>query len=145
MPQGGFAPQGGFLAEPPHMDGAGSILHIGLTLFGRRVLDFQQGGNLPNVRLEQGPGSVYMGVVTGPYHQALHQEASRHEMLHVSAGSLGVKVLLRTPLFPNARARLANTTPSPQNMFYELASTFVRFLQSESFCLPSLSERLAEA
>ena len=55
--------------ESLHNDGGASILHLGLTLFGRRDLKMLQGNGLPDIRVPNVPGSVYFGGVTGAQHQ----------------------------------------------------------------------------
>lgn len=55
--------------EGLHNDGGASILHMGLTLYGRRDVRFLQGSGLPDVLVSQEPGSVYLGGVTGARHQ----------------------------------------------------------------------------
>jgi hypothetical protein len=67
-------PDGSFVEEELHSDGGASVLHMGLTLYGRRLLRCEQGtdprGNqLPDVWLENKPGTLYMGGLTGPEHQ----------------------------------------------------------------------------
>lgn len=61
--------KGEFWSEPVHQDGGASVLHMGLTLFGRRQVRFEQGPLLPDVWVPCGPGSVYLGQVTGARHQ----------------------------------------------------------------------------
>jgi hypothetical protein len=56
-------------AEPEHLDGGASVLHMGVTLFGRRHIRCVQGDGLPEIFLPCKPGSVYMGQLTGPLHQ----------------------------------------------------------------------------
>ena len=55
--------------EPLHNDGGASILHLGLTLYGRRDVRFIQGDDMPDVFVSQAPGSVYFGGITGAQHQ----------------------------------------------------------------------------
>jgi hypothetical protein len=55
-------------------------------------------------------------------------------------GRLGVTVMMRTALFPFNRARLRNTTPSPQALFEVLARSFREVWASMEFRLPSLRE-----
>jgi hypothetical protein len=67
-------PDGSFVQEELHTDGGASVLHMGLTLYGRRLLRCKQGhdlrGNeLPDVWLENKPGTLYLGGLTGPEHQ----------------------------------------------------------------------------
>ena len=90
----------GFWAEPAHQDGGASILHLGLTLYGRRALACQQGFGLEDVTVANAPGTVYMGQLTGPVHQVSHQEALESELLEVPGlGRVAVAIMLRTGLF----------------------------------------------
>jgi hypothetical protein len=60
---------GSYWEEPEHKDGGASVLHLGLTLFGRRHVRCSQGGDLPDIFIQCRPGSLYMGGFTGPVHQ----------------------------------------------------------------------------
>ena len=62
-------PDGSYWAEPEHSDGGASVLHLGLTLFGRRYVRCSQDGDGPDIYLQCRPGSLYMGGLTGPVHQ----------------------------------------------------------------------------
>jgi hypothetical protein len=56
--------------EPSHNDGGASVLHIGVTLYGRRRCRCLRGGALADIIIPCRPGSVYLGGLTGPTHQA---------------------------------------------------------------------------
>ena len=59
--------------EPLHQDGGASVVHLSVTLFGKRTLTCHTGkvkGTGAQVRLLNYPGLVYMGGLTGPWHQA---------------------------------------------------------------------------
>ena len=60
----------GYWEEELHLDGGGSVLHMGVTYFGRRVVRNEQNGEGPDVLLQNVPGTVYLGELTGPWHQA---------------------------------------------------------------------------
>ncbi len=60
---------GSYWAEPEHCDGGASVLHLGLTLFGRRHVRCKQGGDLPDVYIHCRPGSLYLVGFTVPVHQ----------------------------------------------------------------------------
>ena len=131
----------GFWAEPEHLDGGASILHLGMTLYGRRLLECRTGGGLPDVVLENTPGTVYIGQLTGPLHQVLHQRALESELLEVPGlGRLACTVMMRSSLFAHNRSRLRGTTPSPRAVFEALARCFREGLASEAFRLPTLVE-----
>jgi hypothetical protein len=133
----------GFWAEPEHQDGGASVMHLGLTLYGRRDLACRQGHGLPDVIVQNVPGTVYVGQLTGPRHQVTHRPASGHDLLWVPGlGRCGVNVMMRTALFAFDRARFRNTTPSPQALFEVLTRCFREAFLAE-FRLPTLPECLA--
>ena len=138
--QGGLEP----FKETRHNDGGASVLHLGITLHGRRVCVCEQGDGLPNVHISNGPGTVYLGQLTGPTHQVLHQHCSPHELLDFpSVGQLSVTAMIRTSLFPYYKARLLNTTPNPPAFFFGLVDSFQRGLRQLVFTLPTLEDCFA--
>ena len=131
----------GFWAEPEHQDGGASVLHLGLTLFGRRTLVCRQGAGLPDVVVPNMPGTVYLGQLTGPHHQVTHEASAPEELLDVPGlGPCGVNIMMRTALFGFDRARLRNTSPSPAPLFAALTRTFREGFASARLRLPTLAE-----
>ena len=128
--------------EPLHQDGGASILHMGLTVYGRRDVRFVQGPGLADVAVRNVPGTVYFGQVTGAEHQVHHRAASSQaELLQLPGlGQCSVTVMLRTALFPYNRARMRNTTPSPVVVFHALAKSFRESCARGNWRLPSLVE-----
>ena len=128
--------------EPLHQDGGASILHMGLTVYGRRDVRFIQGPGLADVAVRNVPGTVYFGQVTGAEHQVHHRVASSpSELLHLPGfGQVSVTVMLRTALFPYNRARMRNTTPSPVVVFHALARSFRESCARGAWRFPSLAE-----
>ena len=137
----------GFWKEPLHQDGGASVFHMGFTLYGRRDLVCQQGFGQPDLLVENAPGTVYLGQLTGPQHQVTHvASAHESELLEVPGlGRVGVNVMMRTALFAYNRARLRDTTPSPQPLFATLHRSFRQALAHWPLCLPSLAECVAAA
>jgi hypothetical protein len=123
-------------------------LHNGVTLIGRRKLVFQQGDELPPVELVCPPGSVYLGVLTGPEHQVHHLAPLEGEILRDSGvatgpqfdSGLSITIMCRTSLFAHNRARLRNVMPSPQGFFFAIAESFRASLAALPFRLPDLQE-----
>ncbi len=72
---------GSYCAAPEHMDGGASVLHLGLTLFGRRHVRCSQGGDLPDIYIHCRPGSLYLDGFTGPVHQVCTSSQKSHEPL----------------------------------------------------------------
>jgi hypothetical protein len=128
--------------EPFHQDGGASILHMGLTVYGRRDVRFVQGPGLPDIAVRNVPGSVYFGQVTGAQHQVHHRAASSQaELLQLAGfGQCSVTVMLRTALFPYNHARLRNVTPSPVVVFQALARSFRESCARGNWRFPSLAE-----
>jgi hypothetical protein len=114
---------------------------MGITYFGRGRIRFQQGGEDPDVYVENQPGTVYLGQLTGAEHQAYHKPTEDFEYINLPGlGLCSMSVMLRTSLFPYARSRLRNTTPSPPELFYGLAGVFCDSFSRHTLCLPSLSD-----
>ena len=89
--------------DPPHFDGGASLLHAGLTIWGKRGLDVQLQPEAEWRRLHQKPGSFYVGNL-----------CADAQPLWVEDGFEGVQVavLLRTDLFSGARVH-AMKPPEP--------------------------------
>ena len=133
--------EAGFWAEAAHQDGGASVMHLGLTLFGRRALTCRQGLGLPDVRIPNVPGTAYMGQLTGPWHQVTHEAAAPRDLLEVPGlGPCAVTVMMRTALFGFDRARQRNTTPSPVPLFEALARSFREAFVASALRLPTLAE-----
>jgi hypothetical protein len=131
----------GLWEEPQHQDGGASILHMGITIFGRRDVRFIQGKDLPDVAVRNIPGSIYFGQVTGAKHQVHHQPSDAADLWHLPEfGPCSVTVMLRTALFPHNRSRMRNTTPSPQCVFEALSKSFMASCGRGEWRLPTLHE-----
>jgi len=136
--------------EPEHLDGGASVVHMGVTLFGRRLLVCQQGPGLEAVEVLCRPGSVYIGGLTGPLHEVIHQWPRAGESLLAATvpkkqglgHDLSVTVMCRTCLFPHNRSRLRNVTPSPQEFFFALAESFRGSFAAHELRCPSLQDVL---
>lgn len=135
-------------SEPSHQDGGASVLHMGITLFGRRKVVCHQGKDLPPVELVCPPGSVYLGGLTGPEHQVHHLVPLPGEVLRDSGvatgpqfdSGLSITIMCRTALFAHNRARLRNVMPSPEGFFFAIAESFRASLAALPFRLPDLHD-----
>ena len=73
--------------EPWHQDGGGSVLHLGLTLYGNRTCKFlEKDASPPGDRerlmiIHNQPGTVYMGQVTGAEHGVEHAPTHDDDLL----------------------------------------------------------------
>ena len=71
----------GQLHEERHKDGGASILHLNVTLYGRRVLECFTNQTEPASRSwGLAPGMVYLGTLTGPEHQVLGPVGTKHAL-----------------------------------------------------------------
>ena len=134
----------GDLQEPRHFDGGTGILHIGVTIYGRRDVRFHEGpetGDGPLVlSMPCAPGHVYMGTVTGVAHLVAHKPPRvRREAL----GEHSVTCMLRTTLFPGPGSHYMKCLPLPQSMYNNLVASFVESLQKEPWALPTLDEGMS--
>jgi len=128
---------GAWWDEPRHQDGAGSILHLSLTLAGRRDVRCEQ-PHTNEVIVPCRPGTVWLGQLTGCWHQVHHRLAEQAEYLQTEHGPLSITIQMRTSLFPRNRARQRNTTPSPAAVFFTVARIVREGFAAHTWRLPSL-------
>ena len=118
--------------------GGASILHMGVTFYGRRTLRCFKGSADPGeVEFSFVPGSVYLWTGTGAEHQVRHQPPRGPREVHLGHS---VTCMLRTTLFPYERSRTMRGVPNPPELFYALASSFMGSLRDECWRLPTLEE-----
>ena len=114
--------------DTAHFDGGASILHMGLTLWGRRRLYLNLAD--PAERLiplagpaadewvvtHQRPGSLYLANLCAPYHQVGHEgEDDSDDLFDAPSGqSYKVAIMFRTSCFGYARARTTSSPPNPK-------------------------------
>ena len=125
--------------EDRHLDGGASILHFGLTIYGRRSLWIEQ-PDCEDHALQQIPGSFYVGTLTGPVHQVEHLPADPCDVLKLPASRVALTILCRSQLFAAYRSRTKSTTPAPTPFFATLAASLSESLRQDAFILPSLSD-----
>ena len=106
-------------SEDKRQDGGGSVVHVGITLLGRRDLVCDRGDCVAPLVVRCTPGHVYLGGLTGPEHQVHHQVPLPGEVLCNSGvatsrerdSRLSLTVMCRTALLAHDRARLRIATP----------------------------------
>jgi hypothetical protein len=122
------------------MDGGMSIFHAGLTLGGTRDLFFNVKG-FGRVRVHNSPGTFYLGNLTGPRHQVIHQPCPDHDYVDVPGlGRRSLTIMVRTGLFPHDRSRFMNQIPKPKALWSCLKNHMVEALQKPGLRLPTLEE-----
>ena len=133
--------------EPRHNDGAGSVMHMSLTLYGARDVHLEQGtgaktdaprmwkaGEPPDMVIPCAPGTVYVGQLTGCTHQVHHRRPRAADLWR---GEFAVTVQFRTNLFASRQSRLRDGKPHPEPLFLELAECWRRlWSEVELFNLP---------
>ena len=125
----------GALEEPCHHDGGASVLHMGVTLYGRRrVRCFTQDQHGEFEDFEQVPGSVYLGTLTGPLHEVHHDLPHSHTETCLGHS---VSIMIRTSLFPHNRQRAMNRPPD--DILRSLAQTFSEALRDLPWRMPGLA------
>ena len=82
--------------DPMHFDGCASLLHMGLTIFGRRHVEcWMHDGTV--IQFEQAPGSVYVSNMCAIEHQVCH--TTRNAEQHQGPEGFEITVLLRCDVF----------------------------------------------
>ena len=144
--------------DTAHFDGGASILHMGLTLWGRRRLHLNLADPaervIPNatagpavdewVVTHQRPGSVYLANLCAPFHQVGHEgEDDPNDLFDAPSGkSYKVAIMFRTSCFGYARARTASNPPNPKQVFDIVSSVIHKALLRDRFRLPTLQDCL---
>ena len=149
--------------DTEHYDGGASVLHMGLSLWGRRQVFLHlaapaenrdkassSDGNPNSLSFEwqetnQRPGSVYLGNFSAVKHQVKHEGAyDSNEMYHSSRGGIfKVAVMIRTSCFSAARARATSSPAGPKIVNTTVCKAIHHALISGRLRLPRLSECLA--
>ena len=132
------------IEEARHVDGAAGSLTMGITLFGQRDLRIW-----PRARADEikdgvddepthvaglAPGSVYLGTLAGPEHQAAHAEVQ--DSVH---GGHSVTLIVRTSLFPYNQSRLMSQVAKPVITFEAIVSEIVSAFEA-GWRLPTMAE-----
>ena len=117
---------------------------MGITLFGQRDLRIW-----PRARADEikdgvddepthvaglAPGSVYLGTLAGPEHQAAHAEVQ--DSVH---GGHSVTLIVRTSLFPYNQSRLMSQVAKPVITFEAIVSEIVSAFEA-GWRLPTMAE-----
>ena len=133
--------------DPPHFDGGASLLHAGLTIWGKRGMDVQLQPEAEWRRLHQKPGSFYVGNLCAAWHKVSHFPPEDAKPLWVEDGFEGVRVavMLRTNVFSAARARTMNGQPSPAEVYQVVNTAVAQHLATKGLHLPTFSACVAAA
>ena len=115
-------------SDPPHCDGGASLLHAGLTLYGRRNLALFYPDGSSEIR-EQTPGLYYTGNLCAIRHEVRHNAPADQQLLHGHE----IAVMFRTDCFRGSRARRTQGKPTPIHIFDAVNEVVAKALARESF------------
>ena len=134
--------------DPAHFDGAASLLHAGLTVWGRRGLEIRplptdQWGNFP-----QEPGSFYVCNLCAGWHKVAHLPTEgAGPLFHATPAATNegvhVTVMLRSNVFPSARARTSFGKASPEEVYDAVNALVAQHLAEEGLELLAFEACLA--
>jgi hypothetical protein len=134
----------------PHFDGAASLRHAGLTVWGNRGVEIRLQPEAEWQRLEQKPGSFYVGNLCAAWHKVVHLPRKDAGPLwrekHKRRGKVRlvhIAVMLRSNVFAGCRSRTTQGRAGPVEV-YNVANTAVaQHLAKEGLQLPTFSECVA--
>jgi len=138
-------------SDPAHFDGAASLLHAGLTVWGKRNLGVRLAKPAEEAPgewqwLPQQPGAFYIGNLCAPWHQVGHFAPAQAEPLFRRGdGGRGVHVtvMIRSDVFAEARARCGSSLASPVEVYRAVNAVVANNLATRPLRLPTFTECLS--
>ena len=137
-------------SDPAHFDGAASLLHAGLTVWGKRNLGVRlakPAGEAPGEWqwLLQQPGAFYIGNLCAAWHQVGHFAPAQAEPLFRRGDGEGVHVtvMIRSDVFAEARARSSSSRASPVEVYNAVNAVVANNLATRPLRLPTFTECLS--
>ena len=137
-------------SDPAHFDGAASLLHAGLTVWGKRNLWVRLAEAAPGwqewKKFPQQPGAFYIGNLCAPWHQVGHFAPAQAEPLFWRGdGGTGVHVtvMIRSDVFAEARARSSSSLASPVEVYRAVNAVVANNLATRPLRLPTFTECLS--
>ena len=132
--------------DPKHFDGGASLLHMGITIFGDRMVHLWLQGGRTHI-LQQSPGSVYIGNMCAVEHQVEHHDELWPQILFqdAEAGSasdgpgLQIAVMLRSDVLRHSRARQLLGKPTPVDVYDLVNDVVSEHLATQAFLLPDFA------
>ncbi len=132
--------------DPKHFDGGASLLHIGITVFGARMVHCWFRDTKESQVFKQHPGCVYMGNVCPVEHQVEHHDEAWPQILYDAGDAPGllIALMLRTDVFRYARSRKLVGRPSPVDMYERVNNIVAEHLATEAFFIPDFATVLQQ-
>ena len=139
--------RGGTRTDPEHYDGGASIFAGGLTIFGRRRVDYCLDDKWEPS--EQKPGDFYMGSLCSPLHRVAHsEEEDRAEDLFWDGSEakegLKIVIIFRSDHFAANRGRAWRSKPSPTVVYDIVNHALNASFLADSWEMPSFAEVVQE-
>ena len=124
--------------DVPHFDGGASLLHVGFTLFGSRVLECwdAQGSMQP---VQQNPGTIYVGNMCAMEHEVVHRSDSRDLYKGPDGRSYEIALMLRSDVFAASRARKMKGKPTPTEAYDLINAVVAQHIAKEPLILPTFA------
>ena len=130
--------------DPKHFDGGASLLHMGITVFGARMVHCWFDNADESQVFQQHPGSIYIGNMCAVEHKVEHHDEAWPQILYHAGGAdsasdapgLLIAVMLRTDVFRFARGRRLVGRPSPVDMYERVNGIVAEHLATEPFFIP---------
>ena len=136
--------------DEAHFDGGASLLHMGLTLYGRRRMncklndDDYEGDTSFGESFVFTPGNVYIGNLCAAEHVVIHESDYDHSQgLEIGSISMKLTAMLRTPLFAAGHGRTIKTAPSPKVVYARANAVVAQQLRHHCLNLPTFEACLA--
>ena len=146
--------------DPEHHDGGASLIHAGITLWGRRMLHCSYQGDVigtggqdsvlspahasepRRLVIQCAPGDMYISGVTGYLHCVEHQQsdASQDLLALPGMGDVEVAVMLRCGCFKHGFGTATKTPPKPLLVFSAASKAVLRWLKVVSLRQPALDD-----
>ncbi len=133
--------------DPAHFDGAASLLHAGLTGWGKRDVEIRPQPPDEGQRLPQVPASVCVGNLCAAWHLAARlspedAEPLYHEESDAEKGGVHIALMHRSNFFAASRARASTSRASPEEVYNVVNAVVAQHLAEEALQLPTFEDCL---
>ena len=124
--------------DVPHFDGGASLLHVGFTLFGSRVLECWDAQGMMHP-IQQDPGTIYVGNMCAMKHEVVHRSDSCDLYKGPDGRSYEISLMLRSDVFAASRARKMKGKPTPTEAYDLINAVVAQHIAKEPLILPTFA------
>ncbi len=133
--------------DPAHFDGAASLLHAGLTGWGKRDVEIRPQPPDEWQRFPQVPASFYVGNLCAAWHQVAHlppedAEPLYHEESDAEKEGVHITATLRGNFFTASRARTSTSRASPEEVYNVVNAVVAQHLAEKALQPPTVEDCL---